>query len=200
LIFSDCEMIDKQGQFLRTHYQRDKNQKLIASVPSGFVFQDVLRSYFICTPTMMMRKAMLDELHGYDEKLSYEDFDLWVRASKQWLFIYQDCIFTKKRVIENSPGAKFYTLGENIHLRSTLSVCKKAFALCNCQADFNALKSNVSYHLRQSLFCEDYRLVEEYFLLQKQISKPPFKDQICVFLARLHFPANFLYEFYRKIK
>lgn len=200
LIFSDCEMVNKNGVFLHTHYKRNRQGLLVKNVASGFVFQDILRAYFICTPTMMMRKGMLDTLHGYDESLSYEDFDLWVRASKKWRFVFQDKVLTKKRVLKKSLGTGFYSQGENIHLRSTLIVCKKAFALCESKEDFDALAVCVSYHLRQSLFCEDFELVKQYYSLQEQIGKLSFPDKMSNFLALIHFSLFDLYSLYRKIK
>ena len=200
LIFSDCEMISETGQFLHTHYKRDSDQKLLENVPSGFVFQEILRKYFICTPSMMMRKTMLDALGGYNEKLSYEDFDLWVRASPKWAFGFQDAILTKKRVLKKSLGTGFYHHGENRHLRSTLLVCKKALALCVSQEDKEALSICVSYHLRQSLFCEDYQLVKDYYSLQRSIKNPSLSDKVSRLLASLHFPLYHLYALYRKIK
>ena len=37
---------------------------------------------------MMMRKSVFDALGGYDESLSYEDFDFWVRAARKFKFAY----------------------------------------------------------------------------------------------------------------
>ena len=44
----------------------------------GDVFAAILRRYFICAPTMMIKREVLDRLGGYDENLAKEDFDFWV--------------------------------------------------------------------------------------------------------------------------
>ena len=81
VVFSNAALIDAAGQVTGYHFPLDAAGHAIVPVPSGDVFQAVLDRYFICTPTMMMRRSMLDALGGYDERLSFEDFDLWVRSS-----------------------------------------------------------------------------------------------------------------------
>ncbi|RFP63721.1 glycosyltransferase [Hymenobacter lapidiphilus] len=81
VVYTDAELLDESGRFVRHYYRRDARGRLHPHPASGLVFAEVLARYFISTPTMLMRRTTLDALGGYDESLSYEDFDFWVRAA-----------------------------------------------------------------------------------------------------------------------
>jgi hypothetical protein len=97
VVYSNAELIDEGGRPLGRHHRPDGRGGLRPRPASGWVFAEVLRRYFISTPTMMMRRACLSQLGGYDEALAYEDFDFWVRASREWQFVYLDAVTTRKR-------------------------------------------------------------------------------------------------------
>jgi glycosyltransferase involved in cell wall biosynthesis len=61
VVYSDAELIDEQSRFLRYHFRRT-HKGLQPRPASGEVFADVLERYFISTPSMMMRRATLDEV------------------------------------------------------------------------------------------------------------------------------------------
>ena len=75
---------------------------------------------------------------GYDEALAYEDFDFWVRASREWQFQYLDAVTTRKRKHPASMSARAYRRHDPFVL-STLAVCRKALALCRTPAERAAL-------------------------------------------------------------
>jgi glycosyltransferase involved in cell wall biosynthesis len=99
--FCDVALAGPDGEYLGTHYERDHSGKLLEDVPAGDVYKDVLERYFISTPSMMMRRSVFDTLGGYDESLTYEDFDFWVRAARKFKFAFTDDILVKKHVL---PG------------------------------------------------------------------------------------------------
>lgn len=80
VVFTDATYIDEAGKFIRNHFPYLLKKKLITHIPQGDVYRDVLSTYFIPGPTMMVRREVLDFLGGYDEELTYEDFDFWVRS------------------------------------------------------------------------------------------------------------------------
>ena len=140
MVYSNCELIAEAGQSLGLHHFQDGPGGLLLSPrpASGWVFAEVLRRFFISTPTMLMRRACLEALGGYDEHLSYEDFDFWVRASRSWRFQYQNEVTTRKRKHPRSLSAQV-TRHHDPHLASTLAVCAKALALCRTRAERWAL-------------------------------------------------------------
>ncbi|MBT2559555.1 glycosyltransferase [Hymenobacter sp. ISL-91] len=150
MVYTDAELLDESGRFVRHYYRRDARGRLHPRPASGLVFADVLERYFISTPTMLMRRATLDALGGYDETLSYEDFDFWVRASRDWEFQFLDIVSTQKHLHPRSKSAKSYRRHDP-HLASTIVVCRKALALCRTPEERAALVVRVRWELRQAL-------------------------------------------------
>lgn len=148
--FCDAEIIDENGVFLRTHYRRDGNGHLAEKVPQGQIFKDLLARYFICTTSMMIKKTVLDNLGGYDENLSYEDFDFWVRSSRSFNYVFTDEILVKKRIVKKSHSRAQKNI-LNKHIASTRMVCQKAFNLCHSKEEFEALLQRIKYERKWAL-------------------------------------------------
>jgi glycosyltransferase involved in cell wall biosynthesis len=196
VIFTNAIYINAQSQVISYHYPVDKQQHASSDVPSGNVYEQILRHYFICTPTMMMRKSLLDELGGYDENLSYEDFDFWVRSARNYKYYYLDVASTLKRKVTGSLSTKFYQVRHNQLLASTLLVCRKAKALNRTPNEDKALAINVRYHLRQSFYTENFGLVFEFYALLKQTGRIDFITQVILFLSKYRIPVAWLYRLY----
>ncbi len=168
--FCDADHITDEGNFIGTHYQRNRGGKLIESVPQDDVFRDVLERYFICTPTMMIRKKVLDELGGYDEQLSYEDFDFWVRSARIYKYSFSDEVLVKKRSVKNSLSRK-QKLPGNRHVYSTALVCQKAFDLCQNQGEFQALKKRIQYELKWAALTGNFKSLSIFLRLLQRINR-----------------------------
>jgi hypothetical protein len=143
----------------------------------------------------------LDLLGGYDEDLSYEDFDFWVRSSRNFLYYYQDNITTLKRILKKSHSTAFYTHKKNPHLQSTLKVCEKAFLLNKTQEEHHFLAQNIKYHQRQALFMEDFELVFAYQNLLEKINNlednvKNYTQKWVLFCAKFKIKLHFFYKIY----
>jgi len=149
MVYSDAELIDEASHHVRFHFRRTR-QGLHPQPASGYVFADVLRRYFISTPTMMMRRATLDELGGYDETLYYEDFDFWVRAARNWAFYFLDEVTTQKRVHPQAMSRRAYR-PHDPHLASTIQTCRKALHLCQTPDEWDALALRLRWEMRQAI-------------------------------------------------
>ena len=150
VVYSNCELIDEASQLVGRHHRPDGAGGLLPAPASGWVFAEVLRRYFISTPTMMMRRACFESLGGYDETLAYEDFDFWVRASRDWQFLYLDEVTTRKRRHPRSMSARAYRRHDP-YLVSTTRVCAKALALVRTPAECAALAVRLRSELRQAV-------------------------------------------------
>ncbi|UXP32969.1 glycosyltransferase [Reichenbachiella agarivorans] len=144
VIYSDAEYIDDKGSFLKSHF---KDGKYVAY--QGDVYEKLIDTYFIPPPTMMMRKAVLDELGGYDESLAYEDFDFWIRSSRNWQYAYQNETLTKIRLLETSHSSNLYSKGDR-KLYSTVLICEKIMKLNRLEGENNALANRLKYELRHA--------------------------------------------------
>ncbi len=150
MVYSNAENINEQGQFLGLHHRPDRAGRLQPAPASGYLLADVLERYFICTPTMLFRRACLLALGGYDDTLAYEDFDFWVRASPGWQFQYLDAVTTRRRRHPRSMSTKAYQ-PHDPYLASTIAVCRKALALVQTPRERAALATRLRWEQRQAL-------------------------------------------------
>ncbi|AUD07396.1 glycosyltransferase [Spirosoma pollinicola] len=195
VVFSNAAYIDTTGREFRQHYDVDEQGHARARIPSGNVFQKILESYFICTPTMMMRRDVLNELGGYDETLAYEDFDFWVRSARLYHYAYLDEVLTLKRQCPGSLSTQV-ALPDNNLLRSTLAVCKKAFERCTTPDEYSALAGRIRTFIRKAFYAEQFDLALQFGDLLRHIEQPGLSSFLILELSRLHFPVNGIYRKY----
>ncbi len=158
--FSDATYIDVEGRKIRNHSERFPH----GSIPQGDVYAELIHRYFICSPTMMVRKSIHDKAGGYDERLYYEDFDLWIRASREYLFFYIPKALVQKRIVPNSLGQKQYSWNSK-QMESTYHVCKKIFVLNRTRQEKNALNKRILYELKWNVRFFNLILVVKYLVL-----------------------------------
>ena len=195
VVFSNAAYIDASGKQMRYHYPVDAKGHARCPVPSGDVFREVLASYFICTPTMMMRREVLMELGGYDETLVYEDFDFWVRSARLHPYAYVDDVLTLKRVLPHSLSTQVIRPDGTL-LASTLTVCRKAFGLCATPDEYQALAGRIRTFLRKAFYAEQFELAQQFGDLLRQIEPPDLLSRVVLVLSRLRLPVNGLYRTY----
>ena len=195
VVFSNAALINADGQVLGHHFPLNAAGYSNVTVPSGDVFSAVLAHYFICTPTMMMRRSMLDELGGYDEDLAFEDFDLWVRSSRQYRYAYIDEVLTQKRRLPYSLGQQI-SLPENTLLESTLRVCYKAKSLCQTPDERHILANRVRQFIRKCFYAEQQELANKFGRLLREIETPDLVTRLILRLGYLNLPINGIYRYY----
>lgn len=167
--FSNAEYIDKNSRFIKYHYRRDQQGMLLETIPQGDVYFDLLSRYFICAPTMMIRRKVLEKMNGYDEKLAYEDFDFWIRSSREYKYCFSNKILVKKRILAGSLSTRQYTRNSKI-LESTYQVCLKAEKLNRNQMEDRALARRSAYECRQALLSGNFRIAMKFAWLQARLS------------------------------
>ncbi len=169
IVYSNADYIDDKSKVIGNHNEMLFAKKMIDRPYQGDIFQMILQRYFICTPTMIIRKSVLDRLEGYDESLAYEDFDFWVRSSRYWHYAYLDEVNMQKRKLKTSMSANRYSHWQNDQLTSVLKVCTKAFHLCKSKQEIKALSKRLNYEYRQCLRNNLNDLAEDYIELLKQL-------------------------------
>jgi glycosyltransferase involved in cell wall biosynthesis len=195
VIFSNAQYVNEAGEGLHFHYPIDAKGRATRPVPSGDVYKDILDHYFICTPTMMIRRSVMEALGGYDESLCYEDFDFWVRSAVQYKYAYQDQILTYKRLLTNSLSTQVYQPG-NCILQSTYQVCNKAYDLNRNQEEFDALARRIRTFIRKCFYAQEFELAIQFRKLLNYIEDPDSGTEFIVLLCRLRLPVNRLYRLY----
>jgi glycosyltransferase involved in cell wall biosynthesis len=168
MVYGNLELLNEAGQFQRLFHRPDDAGRLQPRPASGWVFEDVLSRFFISAPSMMMRRTTLLALGGYDETLTYEDFDFWVRAARDWQFHYQDEVLTQKRLHPRSKSAQGYRPHDPL-LDSTIRVCRKALPLCRTPRERGALAVRVRWELRQAARFGSFPQARELYALLQEV-------------------------------
>jgi len=167
--FSNANYINANSENIGDHNEILRKKDLIDEIPQGDIFEMTLKRYFICTPTMVIRKSVLDKLEGYDETLAYEDFDFWVRSSRFVGYTYIDEILVSKRKLTNSMSVQQYNHIHNLQLLSTLTVCKKALHLCKTRSEHKALAERVNFELRHCLTSGAFEIAQGFLEILKSL-------------------------------
>jgi len=160
VLFGDAEWIDEKGMHLSFHSQRFAHD----SVPRGNIYKDLVERYFICSPTMMFRRTVIDFMNGYDESLTYEDFDFWIRSSRRFKYEYDPDVLVKKRKVKNSLSHEQFKI-LNKHSLSTYRVCVKILELNRSAEERRATGRRLQYEIRQSIRTLNISLAYQYILL-----------------------------------
>jgi glycosyltransferase involved in cell wall biosynthesis len=86
-LFDDLSVGLSSGNYWIEHTLRGSRFKAHnRTIPSGSVLDDLLKSYFVCMPTLVIRRTAFDGLeYGCDPRFSIiGDFDLVVRLATRW--------------------------------------------------------------------------------------------------------------------
>ena len=85
---------------------------------SGYVekwFEKISTTQLIQTPSMVVKKDVYKQLGGFNEKLSWtEDWEMWVRISKNYPVYYINEVLAEYRVANNSNSADSFKTGRFI--------------------------------------------------------------------------------------
>ena len=86
VVYSDASQIDEDSVRLpldfMTHHRPD------VTPPSGEVFSALANGNFIPAMSTLIRRSAIDAVGGYDERLTYEDYDMWLRLSARYRFLF----------------------------------------------------------------------------------------------------------------
>lgn len=191
-IFSNAVFINHASKHIGRHFPVDSNGKSQVNVPSGYLFKEILSQYFICTPTLMFRKSTLLHLTGYDENLTFEDFDILIRLSRSFLIGYQDKILTQKRIHASSQSATIIRK-ENQLLLSTFLVCQKAYQLCQTESEHDALHTRIRTFIRKCYYTDNFELAVRFSELYNKIRNTDYPTYIILWLCKQKISVNYFY-------
>ncbi len=198
VVYTNAMLVTPAGQPLRTFYPEDKKKRTFHP-PSGWLYSQLVGMNFICTPTMMSRMEVYEQLGGYDENLTYEDYDFWVRSGRLCQYHYLDEVLTHKRVVPGSASTYWLKPGFKGHLVSTLAVCRKALALNRDPADFASLAVSLRYHARLALFTHQFGLVPAFQELLAECAPLTFSDRLTALAAQKKTRLNRLYRLWLRL-
>jgi glycosyltransferase involved in cell wall biosynthesis len=199
VVYTDAELINNQSAVIGHFYQRNAAGQVISLPPSGYVFTHILRSAFLCPPTLMFRRQLLAYTRGYDENLAYEDFDVWVRSAQQFKFYFLDKILTRRRMHAQSFSEKLYSPGDK-QLAATVIICRKALKLVQTPEEKAALVVRVKSEMRQAFFTQNFKETLELAEILQHLQSLNTAYKLLTLLAQKEVRLGFLRRLYYKIK
>ncbi|OHX67901.1 glycosyltransferase family 2 protein [Flammeovirga pacifica] len=194
-VFSDVRTIDATGNTLSASYfKRNKKDELIEEVISGDVYQRILKNPpLFSAPSITFKREVLLELGGYDESLAYEDYDIWIRSSRNYKYAFYDKVNTLKRDLPRSLGKQFYLTRGNQLLKSTLKICRKAQKLNQTEEENSALSQSIRYHAQLSVLTSNRLAAKAFYKLLSQLTSFDKKDRLLLLILKSKIDVSNLY-------
>lgn len=199
VVFTDAIYVDETGFELRHHYDYMLGKGLVKQIPQGYIYKDLLARYFIAAPTMMTRTQVIQDLKGYDENLSYEDFDFWIRSSIRYQYGFLNEKLTKIRVSKGSMSTALYKEGDK-QLHSTYLVCKKAQVLNRDEGEKMALVQRVRYELRHAVLTSNPVEAALFYNLLRELGHVSMLDRTLTNFGKLKLPLAFIRQVYHWLR
>lgn len=185
VVFSNAQYINEVGDSLSLHFQKTDD------VPEGDIYLNLIDTYFVAAPTMMVGREVLEKLGGYDGELAYEDFDFWVRSSREHHYSYNNEVLTNIRKTSNSKSTGFYKK-DNKMILSTLVVCEKIQELNKSNEEQLALIRRVRYELKHCALRGNLAALIGFYNFLKTITHPNWQDQGLFLLGQLRLDLSFI--------
>ncbi|GGK65534.1 glycosyltransferase family 2 protein [Rufibacter glacialis] len=197
VVYTEAELIDETSAPLGFFYTRSAAGQISPTPVEGDIFAAVLERYFICPPTMMIRRQVLEELGGYDPTLAYEDFDFWVRSSRQWQYHFLDQALCQRRVHPHSLSRKVYQKGDR-QLASTIQVIRKAQRLVKNGREQEALQTRIQYEARHAYLTANYPEAAQLLQLLRDEDGLTGSYRLLEVLTKHRVPLQFLRRWYHR--
>ncbi len=99
LVYSDAYQMDAQGADLRRTYLEHCQA---VPAPEGNVFRKLLEGNFVLAQTALWRRTCYEKVGLYDESISTEDWDMWLRVSARFSFVFSPYVSAKYRIVQTS--------------------------------------------------------------------------------------------------
>lgn len=174
-VFSDAYILD-EDHIVKTFYKRKTGGELDEEIETSKIYETLVQSYFICSPTIVFNREILVREGGYDEDLSYEDFDIQVRLARKYPLVFSDHVGVLKRKHSNSFSSRQYIPYDSKMLPSTLLVCQKIKEMNESESEMNALGKRILFELKHSLWSANFEVAKGFVELGNEINlkKPLF--------------------------
>lgn len=166
--FSDVWLRDGKGM-KRTFFKRDRQGHLAQKVKIGDVYRQVVERYCIPSVSLVFDTEIFRKEGGYDESLSYEDFDIIVRLARNYSFVFSNHIGVIKNVHPGSFSATQYAPKQSKMLSSTLKVCWKIKEMNRRPRENEALLKRIYYETKHALLSGNFEVAGGFLELARQV-------------------------------
>jgi hypothetical protein len=158
LVYGNSYVIDEKGHSLPSLRKRPDFH------PEGNVLFDLIKETFLTSQAVVMKKEYLDRVGYYDEKLIYEDFDIWTRLAEVCEFAYCPKILSTYRFVKTS-----LSVSRRIDMAaSTIKILERLEkSYPSAKADIEARKVNIAKEIFMLGYPNANRYLFQYYLKHK---------------------------------
>jgi len=191
-VFSDAKIVHLDGK-VHGFYERNEVGVLMHKVIEGDLYEKLISRCYICSPSVMFRTCSLKAIGGYDESLTYEDFDVQLRLARKFKVLFSDHIGVSKHLHSNSLSASQYRRYQSNMLASTLKVCWKIKEMNISHSENEALKERIGFELKHALWSANFDISDGFIRLGNSIGLANFKFRIYKLWAKFRLDLSWLY-------
>lgn len=190
VIFSDAILMNEDSKWLYEGPRFIQRNRLIFETLGENIFYELISKNFIPAPSVLIRTRMVNKIDNYDESISFEDWDLWLRLSEN-----NDFLFYKKPTALYRVHSSNLThiLQTNIHLHSRFLLLYKHV---NKSQEINEILETQLYEILKKLFYNNYREIKKISKMYYDCFSNDLVLKICI---KLPFYNYITYKFACKI-
>ncbi len=187
LIFSDVNEIDSKNNSISEEFLRMKGFK---EIPEGYIFNTMLQKSCIPAISALIKVEIVRELGGYDENLIAEDYDMWLRITKNYKVKFNP----NTHVLYRRHGASFSFKFPKGLLLNRLEVFNKHYGYNSTHDEI--IKKNVSGFILSLYFQDQSAITMNWFgrLISPSYS---FCSGLIYYLIKLKFPSKLIKFIYK---
>ncbi|MDI1322137.1 MAG: glycosyltransferase [Algoriphagus sp.] len=191
-VFSDAYILESEG-IVKTFYRRSIGGELEEEIELGTIYETLIRSNLICSPTIVFNAPILIKEGGYDSSLYYEDFDIQLRLARTYPILFSNHIGVLKRKHSKSLSASQYQRYQSKMLPSTVAVCRKIQQMNRQDSENKALGIRILYELKHGLWSANFQAAEDLITIGNDIKLKGLKFLLFKFWAKRRWDISWLY-------
>lgn len=123
VVYSDASRMDEEGARLEKNFIESHTPE--CTRPSGRVFSELATRNFIPAMSTLIRRQTLVDVGLYDERLAYEDYDMWLRLASKYEFVYCPAVVARYRIVATSMVRTIFSNPSPHYLHTVYLICMK---------------------------------------------------------------------------
>jgi glycosyltransferase involved in cell wall biosynthesis len=196
--FSDVQFVYPNGTS-KTFYKRDSEGHLLQKVKIGDLYTSLIGGNPVSSVSLVFDASIFTKVGGYDENLTYEDFDMMVRLARNYQFVFSNHIGIKKRIHSKSFSAGQYLPKKSTMLPSTLKVCQKIKQMNRRPKEDKALIKRILFETKHALWSANFEVAKGFISLAKDLGAKGLNVSFYNFWADLKMDISGVYLLFKKI-
>lgn len=191
-VFSDAMILNESGdQF--NYYKGGDYDTIAEKIVAETIYETLIRRSYICSPTIVFKTEILKMHGGYDDTLSYEDFDIQLRLARNHPLAFSNHVGVVKRKHSKSLSANQYQIYHSQMLPSTLKVCEKISRMNKSPSEDLALKERILYELKHALWSANFDTAMGFANLGRKLKVKNIEFSFYKLWLRFRFDVSWLY-------